>query len=152
MDIHNPIPCPSSAAPSQLHSPSFNLRQSAVFIADIYLNGRCPPPVSIQPSLCTKRGPEHSLTSNSPTSHMPTTGGPGSPTGVMHAEWTIFIFFIFVMSQLSATNLKAEDKCGHPSSIKTTKFPPVLFESYVHCLALARAGDTQFTISRENKF
>ena len=136
MDIHNPIPCPSSAAPSQLHSPSFNLRQSAVFIADIYLNGRCPPPVSIQPSLCTKRGPEHSLTSNSPTSHMPTTGGPGSPSGIM----------------LSATNLKAEDKCGHPSSIKTTKFPPVLFESYVHCLALARAGDTQFTISRENKF
>ena len=64
-------------------------------------------------------------------------------------EWTIFIFF---MSLLSATNLKAEDKCGHPSSIKTTKSPPVLFESYVHCLALARAGDTQFTISRENKF
>ena len=120
LDIHNPIPWPSSAAPSQLHSPSFNLRQSAVFIADIYLNGRCSPLVYIQPSLCTKRGPEHIL--SLPTAQpltCPQQGGPGSFKGIMMGGSSSLY--------CSCSNIQQPFcKCGHWTSIPAlSKLPSV---------------------------
>ena len=127
MDIHNPIPCPSSAAPSQLHSPSFNLRQSAVFIADIYLNGRCSPSVSIQPSLCTRPRPEHILS-------LPTAQ---SRTCPQHTQGLWWVDHLHVSNHSKG---RGQAWTSQLYQNKTTKSPPVLFESYVHCLALVWLG------------